>query len=217
VPAALVAGRAYANDGALKKAVRVLSETWQRAPHPELAEGIAYAKPGDSPEGRLRRVRDLIAYSAGGDEGQIALAAAAVAAREWKEARRALDGLNGSRAQARVCALMADLEEGETGDKGRAREWLARAVNAPRDPMWVADGAVLPAWSPVSPVTGELAQCQWKVPYEAPEGPMPPPPAPPAAEAAKPAALPAAAKPEDPPKPQTAPRQPDDPGVDAAM
>ena len=40
------------------------------------------------------------------------------------------------------------------GDKGRAREWLARAVRAPSDPMWVIDGAASPYWTPISPVTG---------------------------------------------------------------
>ena len=215
VPAALVAARAHGNEGAVKKAVRILTDAWTRTPHPDLANAIAHARIGDTPEGRLRRVRDLIAAFAGGTEGQIALATAAVAAREWKEARRALDGLNGPRAQARVCALMADLEEGETGDKGRAREWLARAVNAPRDPMWMADGAVLPAWSPVSPVTGQLAQCTWKIPYESPDVPAQPPM--PDATVEPALALPSASTPAPPPKPATPLRQPDDPGPDASM
>ena len=35
---------------------------------------------------------------------------------------------------------MAQIEEGQNLDQGRARQWLARAVSAPRDPIWVADG-----------------------------------------------------------------------------
>ena len=60
--------------------------------------------------------------------------------------------------------LMAELEEAETGDRGRAREWLARAVRAPRDPAWTADGVVLEKWAPVSPVTGRIDAVEWKVP-----------------------------------------------------
>jgi HemY protein len=60
---------------------------------------------------------------------------------------------------------MAEIEEGR-GDKGRAREWLARAVRAPSDPMWVIDGAASPYWTPVSPVTGEIAFAEWKVPFD---------------------------------------------------
>ena len=35
---------------------------------------------------------------------------------------------------------MSEVEEAEHGDRGRVREWLARAVHAPRDPAWTADG-----------------------------------------------------------------------------
>jgi HemY protein len=61
---------------------------------------------------------------------------------------------------------MAHIEGGQNGDKGRLREWLARAVNAPRDPAWTADGIVADHWAPTSPVTGALDAFQWKVPVE---------------------------------------------------
>ena len=59
--------------------------------------------------------------------------------------------------------LMAELEETEHGDLGRAREWMARAVHARRDPAWTADGLVSERWMPVSP-TGRLDAFEWKVP-----------------------------------------------------
>ena len=59
---------------------------------------------------------------------------------------------------------MADIEDAEFGDDGRIREWLARAVKAPRDAAWVADGHVSDHWAPVSPVTGKLDAFEWKVP-----------------------------------------------------
>ena len=67
-----------------------------------------------------------------------------------------------------VCLLLAEIEEGQNGDQGKAREWLARAVRAPRDAAWTADGIVFDEWEPVSPVTGKLDALQWKVPAEAP-------------------------------------------------
>ena len=63
----------------------------------------------------------------------------------------------------RVATLMAKLEGGENGDTGRVREWLARAVNAPRDPAWTADGLVSTTWAPISP-SGRLDAFEWKVP-----------------------------------------------------
>ena len=59
---------------------------------------------------------------------------------------------------------MAELEEKEHNDEGRAREWMARAVHARRDPAWTADGFVSERWMPVSPVTGRLDAFQWKDP-----------------------------------------------------
>jgi HemY protein len=167
VPAAVVAGRICANQGATRKVYRVLRKTWEKSPHPEIAETWSHAKHGGGPKDRLARIRDLVASHDGGIEGRLALAQAAIAARDWPEARKALEPLLAERPEARVCALMADLEEGETGDKGRAREWLARAIHAPPAPLWVIDGVASPRWSAVSPVTGEIAIAEWKTPYDA--------------------------------------------------
>jgi HemY protein len=60
--------------------------------------------------------------------------------------------------------VMAAIEEGEGGNKGKVRDWLARAVRAPRDAVWMADGIVSERWLPVSPISGELDAFEWKVP-----------------------------------------------------
>jgi HemY protein len=237
VPAACVAARLYAGQGAQRRVWRVVSKSWDAAPHPDLAEAYAYARLTDSPQDRYERVRRLIGYFHGGSEGAYSLGRAAAQARQWDDAVKALSPLLAHDPQARVCALMAEIEEGR-GDKGRAREWLARAVRAPNDPMWVIDGAASPYWMPVSPVNGEIAFAEWKTPFEplprqaAPEPEptatveetsLPPPeaatPAPPPAEPAPPASptsvpLPPKAKAVR-PKPRIVEpaRPPDDPGL----
>ena len=110
-------------------------------------------------------MRDLVSGSSDSLEGAYALARAAVAAQRWDAARKTLEPFLADQPQARLCALMADIEEA-TGDKGRAREWLARAIRAPRDPMWVSDGVAAHRWVPISPVSGEIVPCQWKTPFE---------------------------------------------------
>ncbi|RWF24801.1 MAG: heme biosynthesis protein HemY, partial [Mesorhizobium sp.] len=62
--------------------------------------------------------------------------------------------------------LLADIEEAETGDQGKVRQLLSKAVRAPRDPAWVADGVVSERWAPVSPVTGKLDAFTWRAPME---------------------------------------------------
>jgi len=169
VPAAAIAGRLLASRGNTPRAAKILQRTWSRAPHPDLATAYAYARIGDSPRDRLDRVRQLAALSPNSVEGPVAVATAAIEARQFDEARAALEPLIPSRMTQRVATLVARIEGEQHADKGRVREWLARAVNAPRDPVWTADGFVADRWMPVSPVSGALDAFQWRVPVEAVE------------------------------------------------
>jgi HemY protein len=108
-------------------------------------------------------VETLAQMAPGHIEGALAVARAALDAHEFGIARQALAPLATAPTQ-RVAVLMAELEEKETGDEGRAREWMARAVHARRDPAWTADGIVSDRWMPVSPVTGRLDAFQWRDP-----------------------------------------------------
>ena len=167
VPAAAIAGRILAAQGNTPRAARVLLKTWRLSPHPDLAAAYAYARPGDSPRDRLNRMRHLARLTPHDSEGPIALAITAIEAREWDEARSALEPLLEGRLTQRIATLMARIEGEQHGHTGRVREWLARAVNAPRDPAWTADGVVSDRWAPVSPVTGALDAFRWRVPVEA--------------------------------------------------
>ncbi len=169
VPAAAIAGRLLAARGNTAKAAKVLQKTWVRAPHPDLAVVYAYARIGDSPRDRLDRVKQLAALNPHSNESAIAVANAAIEAQDFDQARDALSALVDGRMTRRVATLMARIEKEQHGDKGRVRQWLARAVHAPRDPAWTADGVVSDTWAPASPVTGALDAFQWRVPVEEPD------------------------------------------------
>lgn len=169
IPAASIAGRLLAAKGNTARAASVLQKTWRKAPHPDLATAYAYARIGDSPRDRLERIQQLVKLNSHSIESPIAVASVAIDAKEWDAARHALEPLIDGRLTQRVCTLMARVEGGQHGDAGRVREWLARAVNAPRDPAWTADGIVAASWAPVSPVTGQLDAFQWRVPVESME------------------------------------------------
>ena len=166
VPAAAVAGRLLAARGNTPRATKVLQRTWRKAQHPDLAVAYAYARLGDSPRDRLKRVRELAALTPNVAESPIAIANAAIEAHDFELAREALEPLTEGRLSQRVCTLMARIEGEQRGNAGGVREWLARAVNAPRDPAWTADGIVSETWLPVSPATGALDAFQWRVPVE---------------------------------------------------
>ncbi len=162
VPAVALAGRLLGEAGELRKAARVLEAAWRVNPHPDLADGYAHLRPGSSARERLARVEALTAKTPGALEAALAVARAALDAQEFAIARAALAPF-GAAPTKRVAALMAALEIGQ-GDEGRAREWMARALNARRDPAWTADGFISDRWLPVSPVSGRLDAFEWKDP-----------------------------------------------------
>jgi HemY protein len=163
VPAAALAGRLLGEAGELRQAARIIETAWRAHPHPDLADTYAHLRPGDSARDRLARVQALAREPADHLEGALAIAQAALDAREFAIARAALTPLAAAPTQ-RVAMLLARLEEMEHGDEGRAREWMTRAVRARRDPAWTADGFVSDRWMPVSPVTGRLDAFVWTEP-----------------------------------------------------
>ncbi len=171
VPAAVVAGRLLARQGDVRRATRVLEATWKVMPHPDITEAYLHARSGDSAGDRLKRAEALHRMRPHADDGRRAVAQAAMDARDFARAREALTPLVTTRPTQRALMLMAALEEAESGDSGRARGWQARAVYAPRDPAWTADGMVLEEWAPISPTTGVLDAVEWKVPVAELEGP----------------------------------------------
>ena len=163
VPAAALAGRFLSEAGEVRKGVRLLEAAWRAHPHPDLAETYAHVRTGDSARDRLSRVQSLAKLTPDVPEGMLAVAHAAIDAREFALARAALAPLTAAPTR-RVALLMARIEDDDTGDLGRARAWMARAVHAARDPAWTADGLVSDKWLPVSPATGRLDAFEWKVP-----------------------------------------------------
>jgi HemY protein len=172
VPAVSLAGRLLAEAGEQRRAARFIERAWRANPHPDLAEVYAHLRPGDSARDRLARVQALARLAEGHLESAYAVARTAIDAREFTVARTNLAPFLGTPTQ-RVAMLMAEIEDLEHGDVGRAREWIAKALNAERDPAWTADGVVSDKWLPISPVTGRLDAFQWKVPLAHLGAPVP--------------------------------------------
>lgn len=163
-PAAALAGRMLAERGDVRKASKLLEAAWKEVSHPDIAAAYLDVRPGDSAQDRLARAVTLSKLRPADPESVLALAGAAIHARDFRKARETLKPLLAGGASVRACLLMAELEEAEHGAAGRVREWLARATRAPRDAAWVADGLVSDVWMPVSPISGRLDAFVWTVP-----------------------------------------------------
>jgi HemY protein len=168
VPAVALAAQLCADTNRQRRASRLLEDAWTRTPHPALADIYLRLAEGESAYDRFSRMRLLAGHNRDHPESRIALARAAIGARDWLSARGALqplvDGDMQPGATQRVCELMAEIEEGEFGNMGRAREWLARALYAPEDEQWVGENYRSDKWSPLNPATGEFDALEWKVP-----------------------------------------------------
>lgn len=172
-PAVALIARLLARHGDGGKALKLIEKAWATNPHPDLAEAFNQAAPSESNAERLTRIKKLVQAAPNSPESGITLARAALAARDFATARKALAPLvgDGQAPTAQVCLLMAELEDAENGPSGPVREWLARGSRAPRDPAWIADGVISRRWAPASPVTGKLDAFVWAAPPEPTQGP----------------------------------------------
>lgn len=153
VPALAIEARALARAGRARDAEKVIEKAWGRGlAHPTLAAAYAAIRPGETALERARRFEKLASTRPDHAESRLALAETAVAAGLWGSARKALEAIEAvmkDAPSARLCRLMARLEEGEHGDLARARRWLMAAADAPPDAAWVCGhcGAVAADWS----------------------------------------------------------------------
>jgi HemY protein len=173
IPAIALIGRLLARHGDSAKALKLLEKAYAENPHPDIVAAYLDAAPSESNAERLARVKRLAQGAPKAPESGIIVARAALAARDFACARKALAPLvaEGQSPTAQVCLLMAELEDAENGPSGPVREWLARGSRAPRDPAWIADGVISRSWQPASPVTGRLDAFVWTTPPEAIRGP----------------------------------------------
>jgi len=166
VPAAVTAARAAIRLGDVRKAAKLLEASWKGEPHPEVADVYVHARSGDSTHDRLTRAKKLQSMRRNHVEAALAVARAALDAGEFRLARSEAEAAVRLAPREAAFLLLADIEEAETGDQGKVRQWLGRAVRAPRDPAWVADGVIAERWAPASPVTGRIDAFEWRAPAE---------------------------------------------------
>jgi len=151
-----------------RKATKAIERAWPVSPHPDLAQLYLAAVGEKDP---LKRVQALSRLTSGNPDdldSRIAQARECLEARLWGEARRHLVAAGAERpeAPARLCRLMADLEEQEYGDGEKVRQWLARAADSPGDRQWRCRscGAVHDRWQAVCDSCGAFGTSEWRMP-----------------------------------------------------
>lgn len=166
VPAAIASARALFRLNDLKKGAKILESAWKLEPHPEIADLYIQARQGDSTHDRLERAKRLQSLRSNNAESFLVVAKAALDAGETKLAREQAEAALRLSPRESAYLLLADIEEVETGNQGKVRQLLAKALSAPRDPVWIADGMASDTWAPVSPTTGRVDAFEWRGPED---------------------------------------------------
>ena len=166
VPAALRLARSHIEAGRGGKAASVVEAAWAHAPHPDLAQVYFDARGANDGLERVKKAERLARANPDHRESHLTVAEAALEARLWGEARKHLTAAAGDAPTARICRLMAELEESEHGNAAAAREWLVRASLADPDPAWVCGecGNTVPDWAILCGNCEAFASFAWGTP-----------------------------------------------------
>lgn len=177
-PAAARRAELLQRAGNPRKAAKAIETAWRREPHPRLAAAYAALFADEAPLARVKHHEQLAALNPDHVESHLAIAEAALAAQLWGEARRQLaacgadsggNTVSGGAPTARICRLMAALEESEHGDGAAARSWLARTAEAPPDPLWVCANCEAEShdWQPLCARCRGFDSLSWRRPSHA--------------------------------------------------
>ncbi len=154
-------------NGRRGRAEKVLEEAWKIEPHPMLAAVYKGVVDQVSVEKQFSIAKGLAAKRPNHPESRYLIATFAMAAKQWGEARKAVEPLTRQHPDARVCRLMAEIEMHGFNDADAAREWLARSASASPEPAWVCreTGAVQGEWSAVCDESKLFGTLEWRIPH----------------------------------------------------
>lgn len=134
-PAALLAARLHGAGNRRARAVKTLERAFAAAPHMSIVDATLALFKAEATADRAEALRRLAATAPEANEARFALATRKLLLGEYPEVARILEPLLRMRATARMCALMAEtaMAAGGHDSEAIARDWLKRAVSAPRD------------------------------------------------------------------------------------
>jgi len=166
-PAALRLVALYTAAEKRRAAIKTIEKSWAANPHPALATLWMNFQPPvkkqkslyDAGRETFDWMKQLYDLQPQHRDSNRALGAAALQARMWKEARDYL-------AKANDYRMLARLEREESGNEGKAREYLELAAEAPADARWVCRscGHVAFDWQGLCPRCGAFDQLTWMTP-----------------------------------------------------
>lgn len=136
-PAALRTADIWHRKAYRRRAQKTLQNAWEITPHPELVQAWLGISGSDRTTDAASTIEKLIGTNPSNAESALAMADVYRQARLWGVARQqALKALD-YRADRAAYRLLADIEQGESGNSDKVRAWLEKASEAPAEPQWL--------------------------------------------------------------------------------
>jgi HemY protein len=134
-PAAVMAARLLTINSKQWQAAGTLETAWEASPHPALAIAYRDLKVDEDSATQTRWLDGLIRLNPAHRESKILAVEQALLAQDNVAAIQGLEPLLAERPTSRILGLRAAAAKA-AGDEDGAREWMAKGVNAPREPDW---------------------------------------------------------------------------------
>lgn len=165
VPATLAIATLKSDYANKDEAAKIIRDTWKITPHPALAELYIYLFRSETEDQLIKRVRKLVKANPQDKESRLALAQAAITARNWDVARENLSSVLSDEENARACKMMATIEQSESNNAANAAQWLMRSANAAPEASWSCNncGSTASEWALHCDHCGAFDTIEWAV------------------------------------------------------
>ena len=167
--AAIALGHILIDTTEFSQAASMLRKAWAAQPHPELATLYSQCFPSLTAEKRLLKMQDLVKSSPSTWEALMAVGKSALEAGNYVVAREKFKAALGIRETVSLCKAMAELEQKENKDSGKATYWLGQAAAAQPDAVWRCNncGHQAQEWSAHCPECSHFDRITWQTPQYA--------------------------------------------------
>ena len=137
IPAALFAVRSLNASDKISKAKKILAQSWNVAPHPEMAILFKETMPTETAEERFRRAVKMTLDNKSHIESAHLIADTAMQSQHWREAKSALSALvQKGAATTKTYHLLAQLEQQQANDQVAAEGYMKKAASAAVNAHW---------------------------------------------------------------------------------
>ncbi len=144
---------------------KLLEAAWSAAPHPDLATAAKALVLAEDPRDWFKRAKSfMLKTNPDHRETHLALARAALDAREYGEAREHLAAAEKLNPTVSVYRLLAELEETANADAAAARNWILKSTEAAPDPTWMCNscGSQSSKWTSHCPTCHSFDSLKWR-------------------------------------------------------